>query len=160
MSLLSFCLLIGAGVSAEDLKIRRFLLSTPYAQIGYFERCSGMGSENVVVEQKIVDANGQVVILKVPGALKFSDVTCRGGTCDNDALWKWRRLVETGRIEEARKNVFIETLDADLNVVLRWELLNAWPRKIVFSPDDCRGVDQFVLVSEGTKRLVVEPDVQ
>lgn len=151
------CLLGCEAIFAEEPTVPTFVILTPYRQMGIFRECTGMGSENDVVEHKIVDANGQEMIVKMPGPLRVLDVTCRRGISVNDELSQWRRLVEEGRIKEARKNVFIESLDRDLNVVVRWEISNAWPKRIVYSSSDPLGVEELVLVSEGIKRVPVPP---
>ena len=42
---------------------------------GYFTECGGIGSETEIAEQKVVNSKGVQVVLKVPGRLKWNDVT-------------------------------------------------------------------------------------
>jgi phage tail-like protein len=58
---------------------------------GYFTEVSGIGSENEVIEQKVVNASGVEVILKIPGRLKWTEVTFKRGITSNTDLWKWRQ---------------------------------------------------------------------
>lgn len=46
---------------------------------GYFTEVSGIGSETEVAEQKVVNEKGIQVVLKVPGRLKWGDVTLKRG---------------------------------------------------------------------------------
>ena len=43
-------------------------------------------------------------------------------------MWKWRKLVEEGKIDDARENGSITMYDTDGGAVARWDLINAWPR--------------------------------
>jgi phage tail-like protein len=106
-----------------------FGLEVQGAVTGVFQEISGLGSENEIVEQKIVQ-NGKEVIQKVPGRLKFTDVTLKAGITSNKEIWAWRKMVEEGKITEARKNAAIIALDRTGAPVARWEFLNMWPSKV------------------------------
>src|SRR6266508_1678509 len=69
---------------------------------GFFTECSGLGSENEIVEHKVVSENGQEVVQKIPGRLKWNDITLKRGITSEMDIWKWRALVETGKVQEAR----------------------------------------------------------
>ena len=64
--------------------------------IGQFREVSGLDSEQEIVEQKEVDANGNPVIIKVPGNLKWSNIELKRGVDVAKGLWDWRYAVETG----------------------------------------------------------------
>jgi phage tail-like protein len=107
-----------------------FGLEIQGAMTGVFQEISGLGSENEIVEQKIVQ-NGKEVIQKVPGRLKFTDVTLKTGIVKNNKeIWAWRKLVEEGKITEARKNASIVALDRAGQPAARWEFINMWPSKV------------------------------
>lgn len=124
---------------------------------GYFTELDGIGSENEVVENKLVSKTGQEIIQKIPGRLKFLDVTLKRGITTTPDLWAWRSLVETGKIEDARKNVSIILYTQDQQPVAEWGLVNAWPSKIVQStPATATGVgavEELTLVNEGYTRI-------
>ncbi len=63
---------------------------------GAFRECSGMGSETEVVEYKASGEKGEFVIQKVPGRMKWNNITLKRGITDSMDMWKWRRLVEQG----------------------------------------------------------------
>src|SRR2546423_7337270 len=71
--------------------------------VGAFRECTGLGSENEVVEYKASD-KGKYVIKKVAGNLKWNNITLKRGITDAMDMWKWRGLVEQGQMSEARKN--------------------------------------------------------
>ena len=70
---------------------------------GAFRECAGLGSENEVVEYKGSGDKGKQVTKKIPGRLKWNNITLKRGMTDSMDMWKWRKMVEDGKIDEARK---------------------------------------------------------
>lgn len=97
---------------------------------GYFTECSGIGSESEIAEQKVVTEKGVQVVLKVPGRLKWGDITLKRGLTSTMDLWEWRKMVEDGDVKGARKNGSIIMFDQALTPVAQWDFKNAWPSKI------------------------------
>ncbi len=97
---------------------------------GYFTEVGGLGSENEIVEQKVINEKGVEVVLKIPGRLKWGDVTLKRGITSNMDLWEWRKQVEDGQVSGARKNGSIIMYDRELKEAARWNFVNAWPSKI------------------------------
>jgi len=124
---------------------------------GYFTEISGLGSETEVVEHKIVDGKGRDLIQKVPGRLKFTDVTLKRGVTKTVDMWDWRKLVEDGNIVGARTNASITMFDQSLTPVAAWELINVWPSKItgpqMQSDSTAFGIEEMTLVFEDMKRV-------
>ena len=78
---------------------------------GYFTECSGLGSEHEVIEHKVVDTKGKEIIQKIPGRLKWENIVLKRGITNNMDIWDWRKKVEDGKVEEARKNGSIVMMD-------------------------------------------------
>lgn len=97
---------------------------------GYFTECSGIGSETEIAEQKVVNDKGIQVVLKVPGRLKWGDITLKRGLTSSMDLWDWRKMVEDGFVSKARKNGSIIMFDQELKPKAKWDFKNAWPSKI------------------------------
>lgn len=97
---------------------------------GYFQEVSGLGSENEVVESKLVNEKGVEVVLKQPGRLKWENITLKRGITSNLDIWTWRKMVEDGDILSARQNGSIVMFDQSLSEVARWNFENAWPVKV------------------------------
>lgn len=97
---------------------------------GYFTECNGIGSESDIAEQKVVNEKGVQVVLKVPGRLKWGDITLKRGLTSSMDLWKWRKQIEDGDVKGARKNGSIIMFDQSLKPVAQWDFKNAWPSKI------------------------------
>jgi phage tail-like protein len=97
---------------------------------GYFQEVSGLGSENEVVESKLVNEKGVEVVLKQPGRLKWENIVLKRGITSNMDIWTWRKMVEDGDIAGARQNGSIVMFDQGLGEVARWNFENAWPVKV------------------------------
>ena len=123
---------------------------------GYFTECSGIGSEHEIVEHKVVDDQGHEIVQKIPGRLKWGDVTLKRGITEKMDIWDWRQKVEEGNLGEARTNCSIVMFDRNYEAVARWDFLNAWPSKVsgpeVKADSNEFGVEEVILVHEGMKR--------
>ncbi len=126
---------------------------------GYFTEVSGLGSENEVIDHKVVDDKGRELVQKIPGRLKWGDVTLKRGITDNMAIWDWRQNVVDGKMKDARSNCSIVMMDRKYEEVARWELTNAWPSKVtgpsLKADSNDLGIEEMVLVHEGVKRVKV-----
>jgi phage tail-like protein len=98
--------------------------------IGYFTECSGLGSETEIIEQKVVSENGQEVILKLPGRLKWENVVLKRGITQALDIWDWRQEVIDGGVDAARMNGSIVMYDQEGGEVARWNFENGWPSKV------------------------------
>ncbi|MFM7202015.1 MAG: phage tail protein [Myxococcota bacterium] len=124
---------------------------------GAFRECTGLGSENEVVEYKASGPKGEFVIQKVPGRMKWNNVTLKRGITDALDLWDWRKLVEEGKIGEARKNGSIIMFNQEGTEIARWDLVNAWPSKLT-GPTANAGsnepaIEELEITHEGYKRV-------
>lgn len=124
---------------------------------GYFTEVSGLGSENEIVEQKVVSDSGVEVVLKIPGRLKWGDITLKRGLTSSMDLWTWRKQVEDGKVKEARKNGSIIMYDRELKEAARWNFINAWPSKISGpspkSDGNEIGLEEMTIVHEFIERV-------
>ena len=108
----------------------QFVLEINKLPVGYFSECSGIGSETEIIEHKTLDKNGVEVVQKIPGRLKWSDVTLKRGITNSLAVYQWRTLVELGKMKEARLNCTIKMKDRDYSDAAEWTFDNAWPQKV------------------------------
>jgi phage tail-like protein len=146
-----------AGRDSDPLVGFQFGIDFKGANItGYFTECSGLESETEVVEHKVVGEKGQAIVQKVPGRLKFGNITLKRGITDNMQIWTWREKVEQGNIKEARVTGSIIMYDYNFQEVARWTVKEAWPSKVSgpqFKTDGNEyGVEELTLVHEGFKR--------
>jgi len=126
---------------------------------GYFTEVSGMGSEHELIEHKVVDENGNDVVLSLPGRLKWQPVTLKRGITREMDVWTWRKQVEDGDVDGARMSGSIIMLDQEGNPVARWDFERAWPSKVTgpqFQSDsNSIGIEEMTIVHEGIERMPV-----
>lgn len=124
---------------------------------GYFTECSGLGSEHEVIEHKVVDKNGKELVMKVPGRLKWENITLKRGITDNMDIWDWRKKVEDGNVEGARSNGSIVMFDQHLAEMARWNFESGWPVKVsgpsVKSDSNEIGIEELSIAHEGLWRV-------
>src|SRR5215813_5259753 len=97
---------------------------------GAFRECTGLGSHNEVVDYKASGPKGEYVMKKVPGRMTWNPITLKRGITDALDMWKWRKVVEDGKVDEARKNGSIVMFNQQGQEVARWDFVAAWPSKI------------------------------
>jgi len=123
---------------------------------GYFTECSGIGSENELIEHKVVDEKGRESIQKIPGRLKWQDVTLKRGITNNMDIWDWRDQIVEGKVDDARKNGSIVMFDQAGDEVARWNFENAWPLKVsgpsMKADSNEFGIEELVITHEGLYR--------
>ena len=123
---------------------------------GYFTECSGIGSEHEMIEHKIVDEKGRELVQKIPGRLKWQDVTLKRGITNNMDIWDWRDQVVLGKVDDARRNGSVVMFNQQLSEVARWNFENAWPSKVsgpsMKSDSNEFGVEELVITHEGLYR--------
>ena len=133
-----------------------FQLEIDGALGGYFTECSGVGSEHEIVEHKVVDNNGHEVVRKIPGRLKWTDISLKRGMTSDLQIWQWREMLVKGDVKGARKAVTITMLDRTYKPVAKWHFTNAWPSKVggpTFKSDDNSfGLEELTIVHEGMYR--------
>jgi phage tail-like protein len=97
---------------------------------GSFTECSGLGSEQEVIEHKVVNEKGVEMMLKIPGRLKWENITLKRGITESMDIWEWRQQVEDGDVEGARRDGSITMFNQKLEPVARWDFRRAWPVKV------------------------------
>ena len=78
---------------------------------GYFTEVSGLGSESEVMEHKVVNEKGIEIVKKIPGRLKWGDITLKRGITSN-SLTPQGRIYVTGENLRCRFGSFPVTADA------------------------------------------------
>jgi phage tail-like protein len=148
-----------SGRDSDPLVGFQFSLDFGGTVTGYFTEVSGVGSENEIIEHKVVDGTGHESIQKIPGRLKWTDISLKRGITDNLQIWDWRQMVVDGSLKSARKNATITMYDRDYKPAAKWDLINAWPSKVTgpsFKSDSNEyGIEEVTLVHEGMKRAKV-----
>ncbi|MGH9844770.1 MAG: phage tail protein [Blastocatellia bacterium] len=124
---------------------------------GAFRECTGMGSENEVVEYKASGEKGEQVVKKVPGRMKWNNITLKRDITASMEMWAWRKLVEQGKVDDARKNGSIVMFSTNGDEVARWDFVNAWPSKISGPTANAQnnevGIEELEIAHEGYSRV-------
>jgi phage tail-like protein len=147
---------VSTSAEEDPLVSFNFALDIAGSVTGFFTEVSGLGSETEVTDHVVVGQNGQQITKKVPGRLKWGDITLKRGITTNLDIWTWRQQVETGDIAGARKNGSIIMYDQTGTEVARWNFERAWPSKVsgpsISASDSAVGVEELTLVHEYIKR--------
>ena len=124
--------------------------------IGAFKEASGVDSETEIIEYKEATKDGKMIIRKIPGAMKWADITLKRRIDDSTALWDWRQQVEEGDIDAARKNGSIVLYDSTHKEVARWNFENGWPSKWkgadLNAGENAAAVEEMTVTHEGLRR--------
>ena len=120
---------------------------------GHFTACTGMNIKVDAIEYR--EGGTAQVVHRLPGPVRYGDVTLRYGLTSSRELWDWFQTAVKGKVE--RKNVSIVMLDADgVSEVTRWDLVNAWPSEWKGAPLDAMGretaIESITLVFETLDR--------
>ncbi len=146
-----------AAKREDPLVSFHFMIDIQGQITGYFSEVNGLGSESEVIEQKVVTEKGVEIVKKIPGRLKWGDITLKRGITSNLDMWAWRQKVEEGKINDARKNGSIVMFDQALAEKARWNFVNGWPSKITGpvpkSDSNEIGIEELTITHEMIKRV-------
>lgn len=104
-----------------------FFVEIDGVTVAQFKEATGINSETNIIEYKESTAAGKMIIRKVPGAKKWSDIVLKRRVDDSLALWEWRQQVLDGDIDSARRNGSLVIYDSMGTEVARWNFENGWP---------------------------------
>ncbi len=90
-----------------------------------FQECSGLDSSQDPTDYREGDEG--LTTRKLPGLVKYSNISLKRGITDDTDLWNWRKKVMDGGVE--RKNGSIVLLDDKGEEKLRWNFREGWPCK-------------------------------
>lgn len=145
------------AVKGDPLVSFNFAIEVTGVISGYFTECDGLGSESEVIEHKIMGPGGKEAVRKIPGRLKWGDVTLKRGITANLDFWDWRKQVEDGLVDKARRDGSIIMYDQEGTEVARWNFEKGWPSKIsgpsVKADSNEIGVEELVIVHEYISRV-------
>jgi phage tail-like protein len=118
-----------AGERPKDpYKGYNFLVEIDGIITGGFRECSGLDSTQEPIEYRVGDGE-PLTVRKLPGLVKYSNVSLKWGILDDDAIWNWRTEAVDGKLENLRRLITISLLDDLGNPKKHWNLVNAWPTK-------------------------------
>ena len=115
-----------------------------------FASVSGLAAEAEVIEYR-EGADKVTSSRKLPGRVRYPNVTLRRGLTASRDLWNWWKTTRDGQVE--RRTVAITLLNDAGEPVLRWRLREAWIARIEASDLDAQGnevaIETIELAHEG-----------
>lgn len=133
----------------------RFLLEIDGIAIAGFSTCNLPENSTEVVEYR--EGNDPPHSRKLTSLNDFGNLSLEKGTTDDSiALYEWRKLVEQGKLEEARRSIAVVVLDEEGQSGPRYEFKRAWVRQYDAPDLDASGgdvaVESMEIVHEGMER--------
>jgi phage tail-like protein len=113
------------GDRKDPYHVYNFLVEIDGITRAGFRECSGLDSSQDPVEYR--EGTDPPTARKLPGLVKYSNISLKWGITDDAELWEWRKKVMEGKVE--RKNGSIILLDDTGAEKLRWNFVNGWPTK-------------------------------
>lgn len=98
---------------------------------GGFSEVSGFDMTFDVAEYRQGD-DTMITPHKLPGLVKYGNITLKWGTSDNMVLYNWLQDIHAGTIEQ--RTLTITLLTEDGSPGASWRVINAWPVKYT-APD-------------------------
>ncbi len=143
------------GEKKDPLRNFRFLVEIDGITQGSFSEATIPDSTQDPIEYR--EGDDSPTARKIPGLIKYGNVTLKWGITDSMDLYNWRKLVEDGKTKDARKNMAIVLLDEEGKPSARWEFSKAWPNKYDAPDLNAKGTDIAIetleIVHEGFKRV-------
>ncbi len=115
---------------SDPLLLFQFRLEFGGRVTGYFQSVSGLGISYDVVEHKVTANNGDPIVYKTAGRVKYEDVKFSRGVTDSLELWRWSGMVSDGYMVRARRHCSVVMMSRAFRDVARWDFFHAWPMHI------------------------------
>jgi phage tail-like protein len=113
------------GDRRDPYRSHSFLVEIDGITRAGFRECSGLDSSQDPIEYR--EGNEGPTSRKLPGMVKYSNISLKWGISDDPELWDWRAKAAGGEVE--RKNGSIVLLDDKGAEVVRWNFREGWPTK-------------------------------
>jgi len=138
------------------LRNNRFLLEIDNVARAGFSSASLPANSTEAIEYR--EGNDKrPTVRKLTSLNEYGNLTLEGGTArDAMALYEWRKLVENGKLGEARTTIAVVLQDEEGQSKARWEFRKAWPRE--YDAPDLEGtgnevaIESLEIVCEGMER--------
>jgi phage tail-like protein len=90
-----------------------------------FRECSGLDTSQDPVEYR--EGTDPLTTRKLPGLVKYSNITLRWGMTDDAELWNWRKQAMDGKVQRQSGSIILVNEAGEEKV--RWNFREAWPVK-------------------------------
>jgi len=103
-----------------------FLVEIDGVTVAGFSECSGLSTETDAAEYRT--GAEDITVRKLPGLVKYSNITLKRGFTQSKELWQWRKQVLDGKTQ--RRSGTVTLLDEARKPAIRWNFREGWPRKL------------------------------
>ncbi|WP_331234139.1 phage tail protein [Natronorarus salvus] len=118
----------------------RFLLEIDGIVQAGFSSCTIPENSTEAIEYR--EGTDPPTTRKLWGLNDFGTLSLEWGvTADSIELFEWRRLVEQGQLDDARRDIAVVVLDEEGEPGARWEFRKAWPTSYDAPELDASGSD-------------------
>ena len=136
----------------DPFKNFNFLVEIDGIAAAGFSECTGLRLEVDVIEYR--EGGDLSSVRKLPGRWKVGDITLKRGITTSNELQQWIESIRNGVAE--RKSGSIVLLDDARKAVVRWNFIDAFPRKWEGPNLDAKGsevaIETLTLCCEGLVR--------
>lgn len=134
----------------------RYLLEIDGIAVAGFSQCGLPENSTDVVEYR--EGSDRPTVRKLWSLNDYGTLTLeKGSTGDSLELFEWRKLVEQGQVDEARRNIAVVLLDEEGEPAARWEFREAWPTQYGGPDLDATGnevaIESLEIDHEGMERV-------
>ena len=98
--------------------------------IAQFQKVDGLSIEISTIEHRENKMGGLPIMRKLPGHVKYADITLARGKVTDTAFFDWIGKVQAGNIAGARTSGSVVLFDFTHGEIQRFNFVNAWPSKV------------------------------
>jgi phage tail-like protein len=143
---------MATGERKDPFRAYNFLVEIDGITRAGFRECSGLDSSQDPIDYR--EGGEPLHVRKLPGLVKYSNISLKRGITDDAELWSWRKTVMEGNIQ--RKNGSIILLDDTGTEKARWNFVNGWPTKWTGPTFNATGnevaIETLDIVHEGVQK--------
>lgn len=143
---------MATGERKDPYRSYNFLVEIDGITRAGFRECSGLDSTQDPIDYR--EGTDPLTTRKLPGLVKYSNISLKSGMTDDAELWEWRKKVMEGKVE--RKNASIVLLDDTGAEKVRWNFINGWPTKWTGPTFNATGnevaIETLEIVHEGVSK--------
>jgi phage tail-like protein len=145
-------MIMPTGDRIDPYRAYNFLVEVDGITRAGFRECSGLDSDQAPIEYR--EGTDSLTVRKLPGLVKYSNISLKWGMTDDAELWEWRKKAMDGQVE--RKNGSIVLLDDTSTEVMRWNFREGWPTKWTGPSFNATGaevaIETLEIVHEGVEK--------
>ena len=134
------------GQRTDPYRNCRFVVEiSGIAQAGFSEATIPDSTQDTIEYR---EGSEPATVRKLPGLVKYGNIILKRGITDSLELYDWRKLVEDGKMDGARRSISVILMDEEGNEAARWNLYNAWPSKYDVSNLNAAGTEVAIEILE------------